>query len=133
MPYHCLEIEITESMIISENDHFLETLNELSKMGVRLLMDDFGTGYSCLSYLRKLPFDVLKIDKSFVTEYDTIASTIIAMGKKLDMKIIAEGVETQETLTILQQQQCDLAQGYFFQRPISADQLDIFKVYQSKT
>lgn len=133
MPYHCLEIEITESLTISENDHFLETLNELSDMGVRLLMDDFGTGYSCLSYLRKLPFDILKIDKSFVSEYDTIASTIIAMGKQLDMKIIAEGVETQETLTILQQQQCDFAQGYFFQRPISADQLDIFKVYQSKT
>jgi diguanylate cyclase (GGDEF)-like protein len=130
IPYHCLEIEITESMTISENDCFLNTLNELSKMGVRLLMDDFGTGYSCLSYLRTLPFNVLKIDKSFVTEYDTIASTIIAMGKQLDMKIIAEGVETQQALTKLQQQQCDYAQGYFFQRPISPEQLDIFKVYK---
>lgn len=133
IPRHCLDIEITESMIVSENESFIKTLNELSEMGVRLLMDDFGTGYSCLSYLRKLPFDILKIDKSFVTHYDTIASTIIAMGKQLDMKIIAEGVETQQSLDLLQEQKCEFAQGYFFQRPISAEQLDIFKTYETKT
>jgi len=77
------------------------------------------------------PFDVLKIDKSFVSDYDTIASTIIAMGKQLDMKIIAEGVETQNSLDTLTQQQCDFAQGYFFQRPISAEQLDVFKIYNN--
>ena len=131
IPPHCLDLEITESMTVSNNDVFLKTLNELSEMGVRLLMDDFGTGYSCLSYLRQLPFDVLKIDKSFVSDYDTIASTIIAMGKQLDMKIIAEGVETQSNLNILKQQQCDFAQGYFFQRPVSAEQLDVFKIYNN--
>ena len=129
IPPHCLDLEITESMTVSDNNVFLKTLNELSEMGVRLLMDDFGTGYSCLSYLRQLPFDVLKIDKSFVSDYDTIASTIIAMGKQLDMKIIAEGVETQSSLDILKQQQCDFAQGYFFQRPVPAKDLDIFKIY----
>jgi len=129
IPPHCLDLEITESMTISDNDVFLKTLNELSEMGVRLLMDDFGTGYSCLSYLRHLPFDVLKIDKSFVSDYDNIASTIIAMGKQFDMKIIAEGVETKQSLAMLQQQQCDFAQGYFFQRPVSAEDLDIFKIY----
>lgn len=129
IPPHCLDIEITESMTVSDNDVFLKTLNELSEMGVRLLMDDFGTGYSCLSYLRELPFDVLKIDKSFVSDYDTIASTIIAMGKQFDMKIIAEGVETKHSLAMLQQQQCDFAQGYFFQRPVIAEQIDIFKIY----
>lgn len=131
IPPHCLDLEITESMTVSDNAVFLRTLNELSEMGVRLLMDDFGTGYSCLSYLRQLPFDVLKIDKSFVSDYDTIASTIIAMGKQLDMKIIAEGVETQNSLDTLTQQQCDFAQGYFFQRPISAEQLDVFKIYNN--
>ena len=129
IPPHCLDLEITESMTVSDNNVFLKTLNELSEMGVRLLMDDFGTGYSCLSYLRQLPFDVLKIDKSFVSDYDTIASTIIAMGKQLDMKIIAEGVETQSSLNLLKQQQCDFAQGYFFQRPVPAEDLDIFKIY----
>ena len=132
IPPHCLDLEITESMTISENPNFLKTLNELSEMGIRLLMDDFGTGYSSLSYLRKLPFDVLKIDKSFVSHYDAIASTIIVMGKQLDMKIIAEGVETQQCLEILLQQQCDFAQGYFFQRPVLPEQLDIFKVYNNK-
>jgi len=129
IPPHCLDIEITESMTVSDNNVFLKTLNELSEMGVRLLMDDFGTGYSCLSYLKELPFDVLKIDKSFVSNYDTIASTIIAMGKQFDMKIIAEGVETKQSLAMLQQQQCDFAQGYFFQRPVLAEKIDIFKVY----
>ena len=131
IPPHCLDLEITESMTVSDNNVFLKTLNELSEMGVRLLMDDFGTGYSCLSYLRQLSFDVLKIDKSFVSDYDTIASTIIAMGKQLDMKIIAEGIETQSSLDILKQQQCDFAQGYFFQRPVSAEQLDVFKIYNN--
>ncbi|MDN2664798.1 putative bifunctional diguanylate cyclase/phosphodiesterase [Psychromonas sp. 14N.309.X.WAT.B.A12] len=129
IPYHCLDLEITESMIITENEHFLKTLNELSEMGVRLLMDDFGTGYSCLSNLRNLPFDILKIDKSFVTNYDTIASTIIAMGKQLDMKIVAEGVETSKSLEILRRQQCDFAQGYLFQAPSIARDIDIFKTY----
>ena len=129
IPPHCLDLEITESMTVSDNDVFLKTLNELSEMGVRLLMDDFGTGYSCLSYLRHLPFDVLKIDKSFVSDYDNIASTIIALGKQFDMKIIAEGVETKQSLAMLQQQQCDFAQGYFFQRPVLAGDLDIFKIY----
>ena len=129
IPPHCLDLEITESMTVSDNDVFLKTLNELSDMGVRLLMDDFGTGYSCLSYLRQLPFDVLKIDKSFVSDYDTIASTIISMGKQFDMKIIAEGVETQHSLAMLQQQKCDFAQGYFFQRPVLAEKIDIFKIY----
>ena len=132
IPPHCLDLEITESMTITENESFLKTLNELSEMGVRLLMDDFGTGYSCLSNLRNLPFDILKIDKSFVTDYDTIASTIIAMGKQLDMKVIAEGVESVQALNILREQGCDYAQGYLFQAPALANDIDVFKTYSQE-
>jgi EAL domain-containing protein (putative c-di-GMP-specific phosphodiesterase class I) len=99
-------------------------LKTLRKRGVRVAVDDFGTGYSSLSYLRKFPIDALKIDQSFVRQITTapvettIVAAIISMGRSLKLRVIAEGVETQEELAFLQTHQCDEAQGYYFSRPL---------------
>jgi EAL domain-containing protein (putative c-di-GMP-specific phosphodiesterase class I) len=104
------------------------TLKILREKGVRVAVDDFGTGYSSLSYLRKLKVDSLKIDQSFVSEItttpdnSTLVSAIIGMGRSLGLKVVAEGVESADTLAFLKAQNCDEAQGYFFSRPIPATQ-----------
>jgi len=106
-----------------------ETLKKINKLGIRLAMDDFGTGYSSLNYLRKYPFDILKIDRSFVSELATNAAdkelinATIGMAKGLDLRVIAEGVETQKQLDILSSLDCHIAQGYLFSRPISKQSL----------
>ncbi|GAB2676386.1 putative bifunctional diguanylate cyclase/phosphodiesterase [Aliiglaciecola aliphaticivorans] len=124
-----VHIEITENSAITEDKVSVQTLHELSELGAKLLLDDFGTGYSCLSYLQNLPFDVLKIDKSFMPANNTIASTIIAMGHELNMEIIAEGIETFQCYQFLKHLNCQYGQGYFFQKPVPADQFDIFKKF----
>jgi EAL domain-containing protein (putative c-di-GMP-specific phosphodiesterase class I) len=107
----------------------IKTLGELKRMGIRLSIDDFGTGYSSLSYLKRFPIDTLKIDQSFVRDITTdvddnaIASTIIAMAHNLRLKVIAEGVETQEQIDILCEKDCDEVQGYFFSHPLSEENL----------
>ncbi|MDU0356195.1 EAL domain-containing protein [Paraglaciecola aquimarina] len=131
LPAGCIHIEITENIAITEDPRSVATLHELSKLGVKLLLDDFGTGYSCLSYLKDLPFDILKIDRSFMPANNTITSTIIAMGHELNMEIIAEGIESDLCQTFLNNLDCQYGQGYLFQKPVPADEFDIFKTFHT--
>lgn len=118
-----LKLEITESAAMENAEHTISTLNRLKAIGVQLSIDDFGTGYSSLSYLHRLPFDTLKIDRSFVYsvgergENSEILQTIISLAKNLKMKVIAEGIETETQLSLLQNLGCDYGQGYLLARP----------------
>lgn len=129
IPPQMLELEITESVIMADPARAMEILTRLSKKGVRLSIDDFGTGYSSLGYLKKLPVDEIKIDKSFVKEMavdgdDTvIVRSIVDLAHNLGLQVIAEGVEDQETWDALVILGSDAAQGYFMSRPIPADEL----------
>ena len=122
-----LTVEITESLLIDDVDQKIEFLHELKRMGVRLSIDDFGTGYSSFSYLRQLPVDELKIDRSFISEISThkesqaLIAAIIFLAKSLHMKTVAEGIEQKEELKFLQQRSCDQFQGYLFSPAVSAD------------
>ena len=122
-----LELEITESVVMQNTNRVTKILNDLKAMGISLTMDDFGTGYSSLSYLKRFPFDKLKIDQSFVVDITTdpesaaIAKTVIAMARSLRLKVIAEGVETEGQLNYLRSLNCDEIQGYYFSRPVSAE------------
>ncbi|WP_137891712.1 EAL domain-containing protein [Ramlibacter sp. 2FC] len=124
-----LELEITESAIMADFGYVLEELNRLRALGVRLAIDDFGTGYSSLAYLRNLPVNTLKIDRAFVhgmaanDDAQSLARTVVAMGKALHLEVVAEGVETGAEATALQALGCDLAQGWLYGRPMPADQL----------
>lgn len=124
----CLEFEITESAVMSDTSRALKMLTRLNQMGVRLSVDDFGTGYSSLSYLQRLPVHTVKIDKSFVTRMITepnntaIVHSIIDLGHHLGLKVIAEGVEDSATRDKLKALGCDMAQGYYFSRPLPAEQ-----------
>jgi diguanylate cyclase (GGDEF)-like protein/PAS domain S-box-containing protein len=124
----CLTLEITESATMRDANTTIAVLGELKKLGVRLAIDDFGTGYSSLSYLRQFPFDVLKIDKSFVDAVGAgdakLTSAIVNIAKSLDLEIVAEGVERRGQLDSLRDLDCDIAQGYYFSEPITADQID---------
>ncbi len=119
-----LELEITESVAMKNVEYTRETLLELHQMGVRIALDDFGTGYSSLSYLKKLPLHKLKIDKSFVTDLTidqndaAIIASIVALGKILNLRVVAEGVETVEHKELLRSLRCKQMQGYFFSRPL---------------
>lgn len=122
-----LELEITESVAMKNVEYTREILLELHQMGVRIALDDFGTGYSSLSYLKKLPLDKLKIDKSFVFDLTNdpndaaIITSIVALGKALNFKVVAEGVETVEHKELLRSFRCKYMQGYFFSRPLRAE------------
>jgi diguanylate cyclase (GGDEF)-like protein len=120
----CLELELTERALMKRADLAAPILSTLRAEGVRVSIDDFGTGYSSLSYLRKFSVDALKIDQSFVRQITTVPDetviirTIISMARSLNLRVVAEGVETQEQLDFLKSQQCDEAQGYYFSRPV---------------
>lgn len=122
-----IELELTESLIVDDPDKIIGVLNQLKKLGVKLSIDDFGTGYSSLSYLSRFPLDVLKIDKSFINQLTTdkkgiaITQAIIAIAHSLKLEVIAEGVENEEQLEILQRLNCKYVQGYYFSKPISAN------------
>ena len=122
-----LELEITEGALMQDVESTLAVLRALKDMGIGLAIDDFGTGYSSLSYLRQFPIDVLKIDQSFVRDIGSdaddaaIVSAIISMGRNLKLKVIAEGVETQEQLAFLQAHQCEEVQGFYFSQALAAD------------
>jgi diguanylate cyclase (GGDEF)-like protein len=124
-----LEIEITESSILQNNEYTLESLRTLKEMGITVSIDDFGTGYSSLSYLHRFPINTLKIDRSFtwnMTKSDedrSIVTAIIAMAKSLKMHVVAEGVETVEQLQHLRMEGCDEIQGYLVSRPANADEV----------
>jgi diguanylate cyclase (GGDEF)-like protein/PAS domain S-box-containing protein len=124
-----LELELTESQVMNNPDSAIKKLKEINELGIDIAIDDFGTGYSSLAYLKKLPLDKLKIDQSFIRDLDVdeddkaIAKAIIGLGESLNLKIIAEGVETKEQLEFLQQNRCHYIQGYFYSRPIPAEQM----------
>jgi diguanylate cyclase (GGDEF)-like protein/PAS domain S-box-containing protein len=126
----CLELEITESIVMENPEVAAATLQRLSDMGVYLSIDDFGTGYSSLTYLKRFPIHTLKIDRSFVRDITTdaddaaIAKAVIALAHSMKLKVIAEGVETAEQLAFLSEQHCDQMQGYYLSRPIPAQQLE---------
>ncbi|APQ13464.1 diguanylate cyclase [Pseudomonas oryzihabitans] len=125
-----LELELTESLLLDATDATRETLEALKRLGMSLAMDDFGTGYSSLSYLKKFPIDIIKIDRSFIKDIPDnqddmeITSAVIAMAHNLRLEVVAEGIETTEQLAFLRHHRCDIGQGYLFDKPIPAEQLD---------
>jgi EAL domain-containing protein (putative c-di-GMP-specific phosphodiesterase class I) len=124
LPSRCLDLELTESMLVENAEETVRVLKELKALGVSLSIDDFGTGYSSLSYLTKFPLDALKVDRSFVTSLPdnpdavTMAKAIVNMAKNLGLKVIAEGVENERQSTFLHGLGSDIGQGYLFSRPI---------------
>ncbi|KUJ72524.1 GGDEF domain-containing phosphodiesterase [Thiomicrospira sp. WB1] len=127
LPPHYLEVEITESSLMHSQERAARRFTQLQAMGIAIAMDDFGTGYSSLAYLRNLPIDVLKIDKMFIDgigqdpQTEEILKATITMGHSLEMKVLAEGVETREQKDFLTQHDADYYQGYYCARPLSAD------------
>ncbi|WP_098417129.1 EAL domain-containing protein [Vibrio sp. ES.051] len=128
-PAQRLDLEITESFLLIDPKHAITSLNQLRDLGIEISLDDFGTGYSSLSYLKGLPINKLKIDSSFVSDVpshndsNAIVNAIIAMGKTLSLKIVAEGIETQEQADYLSDNGCIYGQGFLFSRPVTADKL----------
>lgn len=122
-----LEIELTETTLMKHSEHVLSTLTTLQKLGIRLSIDDFGTGYSSLAYLKRYPLDKLKIDRAFVKDtpqdqdYVSLVTAIIQMARSLNLRTVAEGVETKEQWDLLKQLGCELIQGYYLSRPMTAE------------
>ncbi|MFY0676143.1 MAG: EAL domain-containing protein [Neptuniibacter sp.] len=133
-----LELEVTETYLIQDIENSIETLHRLKKLGVKIALDDFGTGYSSLNYLNRLPIDTLKVDRSFimdlveVPEKKTLIKNLITLSHELGMKVVAEGVETQEQLSFLQQMNCDEMQGYFFSPPVTAEAFKVLLEQQAR-
>jgi EAL domain-containing protein (putative c-di-GMP-specific phosphodiesterase class I) len=131
---HYLELELTESAVIEHISDVLTTLVNLTKLGVKLSIDDFGTGYSSLTYLKKLPVNKIKIDRSFISHLSSnaddmaIVLSILTMAHQMDLVVIAEGVEKKEQLNFLAENKCDMMQGYYFSRPMPAE--DITRILQ---
>ncbi|WP_160688232.1 EAL domain-containing protein [Clostridium sp. C2-6-12] len=129
-----LELEITETVLMESFDFSIIALKQLMDMGIRIALDDFGTGYSSLSYLRKIPINTLKIDKSFIDNItsnqkeESIINSIIEMAHSFELKVVAEGVETKEQLSVLEKRKCDYIQGYYFSKPLPSD--DIEKLFE---
>lgn len=137
LPAHLLELELTESLIMEDLDKNIALLQSLRKRGVELSLDDFGTGYSSLSYLKRFPINTLKIDRSFITELDqspddaAITRAIIDMAHSLNLRVVAEGVETASHLDILRSMGCDSIQGYLISKPVpEAELLKLLKAQQ---
>ena len=129
IPHGYLEFEMTESILLKESKRSIEIINQLKLLGIKLSIDDFGTGYSSFEYIRKLPLDKIKIDKSFITDIPddpsstTIVKTILSMAEELNLEVVAEGVEAEEQFKFLQQYHCQYFQGFYFSKPITENQL----------
>jgi len=125
----CLTLELTESAVMTDTKKAFDSLSKLDKMGVKLAIDDFGTGYSSLDYLKRLPVDELKIDRSFVIDMATskddaaIVRSTIDLAHNLGLNVVAEGVEDQSALDLLTEMGCDTMQGYFTCRPLPANEI----------
>jgi diguanylate cyclase (GGDEF)-like protein len=129
LPPSLLEIELTEGTLVEDTKLAAQTLEQLRTMGVRVSIDDFGTGYSSLSYLKRLPIDCLKIDRSFIRDITVnedaaaLSAAIVGLAQSLRLDVVAEGVETNEQLTVLEELGCTTMQGFLFARPMAADQI----------
>jgi EAL domain-containing protein (putative c-di-GMP-specific phosphodiesterase class I) len=119
-----LELELTESMVMSNGEGGVNVLEELKSIGVQIAIDDFGVGYSSLAYLKRFPIDILKVDRSFIRDIPTessdkkIVRAIVVMAHSLGLQVVAEGVETADQLKFLRAQHCDAVQGFFLHRPL---------------
>ena len=123
IPIECVELEITESAMYEKQEEFIKIMERLHEIGFAILMDDFGTGYSSLTMLKQIPIDVMKLDKSFVDDYndtkgEQIIKCVTKMAQDLDISITAEGVETEEQYIFLKEIGCDMIQGYYFAKPM---------------
>jgi EAL domain-containing protein (putative c-di-GMP-specific phosphodiesterase class I) len=122
-----LDLEVTENVLIENDQLNVAALHQLKRLGVRVAVDDFGTSHSSVSYLNRLPVDFLKIDRSFVEglgkdpKYEEIVSAVIELARILNIEVIAEGVETADQVTRLQELGCHFAQGYYFSKPLPAE------------
>jgi EAL domain-containing protein (putative c-di-GMP-specific phosphodiesterase class I) len=118
-------LELTESIVVDDIEQTMQILEELRSLGVQLSIDDFGTGYSSLSYLRRMPICEIKIDRSFISSLPNdqsnaiLVTTIIQMAHAMNMRVVAEGVENQDQLQYLKELGCDMAQGYYFSKPVT--------------
>ena len=128
MPPDLLELELTESALLEDNDQTASCLRELRAIGVKISLDDFGTGYSALSYLSRVPLDVLKMDRAFIRDVHTdpsalgVAAAVVAMAHSLDLRVVAEGVDCAEQIEPLRRMGCDLIQGFIFSAALGADE-----------
>lgn len=133
-----LEIEITESLLMKDTQEISKILDELKKMNVGIAVDDFGTGYSSLSRIKEMPIDCLKIDRSFVNaisgsiQDQSVISAIIAMAEGMNLRVVAEGVETADQADFLRRKKCQEVQGFLYSRPLSTQQADIFLKQRSE-
>jgi EAL domain-containing protein (putative c-di-GMP-specific phosphodiesterase class I) len=124
LPAHRLDLELTEGLLLDQSEPVLRTMRGLQELGIRITLDDFGTAYASLSYLRQFPFDSIKIDKSFIRglcENDStlaIVQAVLSLGARLNLAVVAEGVENERELAMLRELGCRLVQGYFSGRPV---------------
>ena len=131
-PVSLLELEITESTLMDHVEDAILTMRKIKELGISIAIDDFGTGYSSLSYLKRFPIDILKVDRSFVMDIPTdlndmeITAAVIAMAHKLHLKVVAEGIETQEQVDFLKANNCEFGQGYLIARPLPKDDLETY-------
>ncbi len=138
LDYKYIKVEITESAAMNDVEKTIQTLREISDLGIRISIDDFGTGYSSLSYLKRFPINTLKVDRSFVTDIPndqdsmSIASTIIAMAKTLNLDIIAEGVEEKAQIDFLIENDCDYVQGFYFSKPLFVEETQVLLKNESE-
>lgn len=131
-----LTLEITESALMYDIEFISSVIRKFKDLGLSIAIDDFGTGYSSMSYLKRLPIDNLKIDISFIRDIATdpdaasIVTAIIAMAHSLNLKTIAEGIETEEQWKILRLLRCDMGQGYYYSKPLPAEEVEKMLIYQ---